>query len=58
MANWDTLIRAERIRPEIEDTVIMREAYPELSWYWDRVDVLIERIAAYERADEDRARNG
>lgn len=49
MANREDLVIVERLCIELEDTWRMREAHPELNWYWDRVDVLLERIEDYER---------
>lgn len=53
MANKEDLIRAERIQPYIDNVETMREAHPELNWYWDRVEDLLKQIEAYERRYHD-----
>lgn len=48
MANREILEMVARSEPEIENTEVMRELHPELNWYWDKVDHLIECYNASE----------
>ena len=53
MANRVDMERAERLSLDIESTDVMRQLYPELSWYWDKVDHL---IACYNASEDMIAR--
>jgi hypothetical protein len=48
MANREDMERAERLSSDIENTDVMRELYPHLSWYWDKVDALLKQYEAAE----------